>query len=96
MLDSLQVTDDLTRLQISWSDGSESELAAQVLRKEARDAHSIRFRIDNGDLVVSDDIQITALTQVGAAAVNVHFSDGHDRAIYPFVYLKELTERFDN
>ncbi|MEM7472548.1 MAG: DUF971 domain-containing protein [Pseudomonadota bacterium] len=96
MLDSLQVTDDLMRLQITWSDGSKSELAAQVLRQEARDAHSIRFRIDHGDLVAAEDLKITALAQVGAAAVNVHFSDGHDRAIYPFVYLKELSERFDN
>lgn len=96
MLDTLQVTDDFMRLQITWSDGSASELAAQVLRQEARDAHSVRYRIDNGELTAPADLQITALAQIGPAAVNVHFSDGHDRAIYPFVYLKELSERFDN
>lgn len=96
MIESLQVTDDLTRLHINWSDGSESQLAAQVLRQEARDAHSTRFRLDHGYLVAAPDLKIEAMTQVGPAGVNIHFSDGHDRAVYPFVYLKELTERFDN
>jgi DUF971 family protein len=36
------------------------------------------------------------LEPVGGFGVNIHFSDGHDRGIYPFVYLKELSERFDN
>jgi len=96
MLDSLNVSEDWTRLQISWSDGSESQLGAQVLRQQARDAGSVRDRLDHGQVSASPDIKITALTQVGAAGVNIHFSDGHERAIYPFVYLRELSERFDN
>ena len=96
VLDGLQVTDDYLRLQIEWSDGTASELAAQVLRQEAQDAHSKRFRIDNGELSAPSDLRITAMSMIGRGAVNIHFSDGHERAIYPFVYLKELSERFDN
>jgi DUF971 family protein len=96
MLDSLQVTTDLTRLKINWLEGAPSELTAQTLRQEARDAASVRARIDSGPFAVAADIQITALEQVGVHGVNIHFSDGHDRGIYPFVYLRELSDRFDN
>lgn len=96
MLDSLQVSDDLTRLKISWINGDASELTAQTLRQEARDSASVRERYDHGPFAVAADIQITALEQVGAHGVNIHFSDGHDRGIYPFVYLRELSDRFDN
>lgn len=96
MLDSLQVSDDLVRLKIRWLDGGSSELTAQTLRQEARDAASVRARHGNGPFAAAADLQITALEQVGAFGVNIHFSDGHDRGIYPFVYLKELSERFDN
>ncbi len=96
MLESLQVSDDLTRLEMTWTDGSANVLPAQVLRQEARDAASVRARFDHGSFAVAQDLQIMALNQVGPAGVNIHFSDGHDRAIYPFVYLRELSERFDN
>ena len=96
MLDLLQVSDDLTRLKISWIDGSATELSAQTLRQEARDAASVRARYDTGSFAAAANLQITALEQVGAYGVNIHFSDGHDRGIYPFTYLKELSDRFDN
>jgi DUF971 family protein len=79
-----------------WLDGPSSELSAQILRQEARDAASVRARYDHGHFAVAEDLQITALEPVGGFGVNIHFSDGHDRGIYPFVYLKELSERFDN
>lgn len=96
MLDSLQVSEDLTRLTMRWLDGPSSELSAQILRQEARDAASVRARYDHGPFAAPDSLQITALEPVGGFGVNIHFSDGHDRGIYPFVYLKELSERFDN
>lgn len=96
MLDSLQVSDDLTSLKLSWLDGQASELTAQILRQEARDAASVRARHDHGSFAAAADLQITALEAVGTFGVNIHFSDGHDRGIYPFVYLKELSDRFDN
>lgn len=96
MLDALQVTDDFMALEISWADGSASSISAQNLRQEARDAVSVRTRFDHGTVTAAQDLQITSLTQVGAGAVNIHFSDGHERAIYPFVYLRELSDRFDN
>ena len=96
MIDCLTATPDCSHLNVEWKDGATSELPAALLRREARDAYSTRARLDHGEIVVAEDLTITHLAQVGPAGVNVHFSDGHDRAIYPFVYLRELSDQFGN
>lgn len=95
MIDSLAATEDQQHLQIHWDSGEVSTLSAEDLRREARDAWSIRERLDHDEVKVAPGLTITGLTQVGPAGVNVHFSDGHERAIYPFAYLRELSDRFD-
>lgn len=96
MIDTLTATDDARSLTVGWDTGCTSTLPATLLRQEARDAWSIRQRLDHGEIAVQPNLTITKLIQVGAAGVNVHFSDGHERAIYPFSYLQELSQRFDN
>lgn len=95
MIESLTASEDAQRLMVNWESGEVTELSAADLRREARDAWSIRERLDNGEVTVLPGLRITGLYQVGANGVNVHFSDGHDRAIYPFPYLRELSDRFD-
>lgn len=95
MIDSLTATPDARCLQVHWETGEQSDLSAETLRREARDAWSIRERIDSGEVRVLPGITITGLFQVGHGGVNVHFSDGHDHAIFPFEYLRELSDRFD-
>lgn len=92
MIDSLTASDDCQHLTVTWESGEETILSAFFLRKEARDAWSIRERLDHGEVTVLAGISITGLTQIGNG-VNVHFSDGHDKAIYPFPYLRELSDR---
>lgn len=96
MIDTLIATDDARCLTVTWEDGKTTVLDADMLRREARDAWSIRERLDHGQVTVRPDITITGLVQVGPAGVNVHFSDGHERAIYPFTFLRELSDRYDN
>jgi len=96
MIDTLTASEDAQALHILWSTGDETKLPAAYLRREARDAWTIRQKLDFGDVAVNEDIAITAMHQVGPAGVNVHFSDGHEKAIYPFDYLRELSDRFDN
>lgn len=96
MIDRLSATPDCQKLIVEWKNGVTTELPASVLRREARDAYSTRARLDHGEIAVADGLTITNLVQVGPAGVNVHFSDGHDRAIYPFVYLRELSEQYGN
>ncbi|MCA0869441.1 DUF971 domain-containing protein [Seohaeicola saemankumensis] len=95
MIHSLCATEDARRLTVNWDSGDQSQLSAETLRREARDAWTTRQRIDFGEVSVSPGLTITGIYQIGRGGVNVHFSDGHDRAIYPFEYLRELSDRFD-
>ena len=92
MIDSLTASDDCQHLTVTWEDGAQTTLSAAYLRREAKDAWSIRERLDHGEVSVLPGIRITGLSQIGNG-VNVHFSDGHDKAIYPFPYLRELSDR---
>lgn len=96
MIERLSATPDNRHLIIGWDEGTTSQLSATFLRSKARDAHSRRALMDHGEISVASDLTITALAQVGRYGVNVHFSDGHDRAIYPFEYLRELSDADGN
>ena len=92
MIESLSASDDCQHLTVTWTTGEKSTLSAAYLRQEAKDARSVRERLDRGAVAVLPGIQITGLTEIGNG-VNIHFSDGHDKAIFPFPYLRELSER---
>jgi len=96
MIDRLSATPDNRNLIVEWESGAVTKLAATTLRTEARDAHTRRAKLDHGQIDVPPDLTITNLAQVGREGLNITFSDGHDRAIYPFAYLQELSERYGN
>jgi len=77
-------------LHVSWADGLSATYPARELRAAARDAASLRELYDTGKIEIREDLEITGLDHVGAYGVNIRFSDGHEKAIYPFVYLREL------
>ncbi|MBO6919870.1 MAG: DUF971 domain-containing protein [Rhizobiaceae bacterium] len=91
MIRALNVKEGHKTLFITWSDGDESTVTAKHLRENAQDAISKRARFDGKENPVPADIQITDISVLGHASLNIKFSDGHDRAIYPFGYLKELS-----
>ena len=94
MIERLTATDDATRLMVFWDTGDKTVLPADFLRQKAKDALSVRERVNHGAVTVAPGITITGLQQVGNG-VNIQFSDGHDKAIYPFPYLRELSSAFD-
>lgn len=96
MIASLTASPDAETLQIGWETGEFSALPAAFLRRNAQDAWSKRERLDKGEIEVVSGIVITEIHSVGSYGVNVQFSDGHEKAIYPFVYLRKLSDRFDN
>jgi DUF971 family protein len=70
-------------------------IGAPRLRAACRCADCRRERIDrDADLDTCDatvaGMTITEVRLVGDHALNVAFSDGHDRGIYPWSYLREL------
>jgi DUF971 family protein len=76
-------------LTLRWSDG-ESTLSATRLREGCRCApcHSARLR---GESVAAHDaLTLVDALPIGHYAVQLRFSDGHERGIYPWTYLREL------
>jgi DUF971 family protein len=94
--DRLDVSLDQTHLVVRWADGEMDLMAAPFLRAHARDAASVRFRMDHGAIEPPETLTIAAVEPIGAMGVNITFSDGHDRAIYPWPYLRELAAQKRN
>ena len=94
MLDAAQTSSDAGSLTLTWSTGETSCLSAETLRKQAQDAWSKRERYETGSVRVAPGLTITDVVDIGYG-LNIHFSDGHDKAIYPAPFLRELSDGFD-
>ncbi len=67
-------------------------IGAPRLRAACRCADCRRERIDRGAAPNTVDTTIAEVRLVGDHALNIAFSDGHDRGIYPWSYLRELAQ----
>lgn len=79
-----------TCLRLVWEDGLMQEIDAATLRAGSPSAGAKRLRIDGIQVPVADDTAITDLRLLGRYGVNLIFSDGHDRGIYPWALLRDL------
>lgn len=65
-------------------------LAARHLRLACRCAECSALQRRGGTLSCPEELSLTGLNPVGGYALNLHFSDGHQRGIYPYPYLQSL------
>ncbi|MFH1342720.1 MAG: DUF971 domain-containing protein [Pseudomonadota bacterium] len=86
----VSISEDLSFLDLAMADGSEIRLTAERLRGACKCAHCIRARIDGVFPERFDGIAIVQAAPVGGYAVNLAFSDGHARGIYPWAFLLGL------
>lgn len=77
------------RLELSWPNGQGVSLGHAQLRQACRCAWCQRTRAQGGH-PVSPDVTLHGVTPVGDVGLQLHFSDGHDRGIYPWDYLRSL------
>jgi DUF971 family protein len=77
-------------LRVTPPSGGPVRFGAVALRSACRCAHCVRARIDGKFSDAPADITITGCWRIGHYAINVGFSDGHARGIYPWSYLLEL------
>jgi DUF971 family protein len=87
----ITLLDNQTVLSITWQDGEVTHLDAAVLRRASRAASEIRRQVDEIELNLPADLRVDAVEPVGAYALRLFFSDGHDRGIYPWAYLRGLS-----
>lgn len=88
----IRLTSTRDALIVRWADGVESRLTAIRLRAASRAAGALRAVIDGAAPTPADDLLIVDVKPVGTYAINLFFSDGHDRGIYPWSMLRELAE----
>jgi prepilin-type processing-associated H-X9-DG protein len=74
-------------IDLVWQDGTTSRLTAAVLRTACRCAACTAARARGNEVAAGGDMTI------GGYAVNISFSDGHARGIYPWPFLRELCGR---
>jgi DUF971 family protein len=86
------VSADLSALSIEAGDGRGLTLSAEALRAACKCAHCTRARFDERFPPGFPGIAITGVNDLGYG-LNISFSDGHNRGIYPKTYLFELARR---
>ncbi len=87
--DPLSVSLAPDALTLQWHDGS-SSLAAAVLRANCRCAPCQSSRLRGEAIEVDTGVSLVDAQPIGHYAVQLRFSDGHERGIYPWAYLREL------
>ena len=77
-------------LELVW-DGRPAALSYRALRRSCRCSvcESLRRATDTV-LSVAPDVTLLRIEPLGSAALQLVFSDGHERGIYPWTYLKEM------
>jgi prepilin-type processing-associated H-X9-DG protein len=88
----IAVSEDLGFLGLTTAAGETLRLGAKRLRSACKCAHCLRARIDGVFPTGFDGIAITQVSPIGDYAINIAFSDGHARGIYPWAFLLGLHE----
>jgi DUF971 family protein len=84
-----ELSHDLAELAVCASEDHRFALSAERLRSACKCAHCTRARIDNRFPLAFPGIAIVGVTDLGYG-LNIAFSDGHWRGIYPKSYLLDL------
>lgn len=79
-------------LQIVWEDGTVQVLPYQHLRAACRCADCTALRRQRAAaLAIDPAVLLLQILPVGRYGVQLVFDDGHQRGIYPWVYLRGLS-----
>jgi len=80
------------RLEIDWPDGFTSSLSHGALRAACLCAACRQSKRAGSAPVLSDAVALVGIEPFGPSAVHLAFSDGHARGLFPFAYLRALSD----
>jgi len=90
-----KIEHDETMVRISWKDGTKSEIDTYTLRTLCPCAMCVDENSGKRTLR-SQDVPLTIKTKdiktVGRYGIKIQFSDDHDKGIFRFTHLKEMTK----
>ena len=95
MPERIELGDRGRELRLRWPDGLEKALGAPTLRNACRCATCTHLRRSGAGAQRDAEITLEQVTQFGVAGLQLVFSDGHRRGIFPWEYLRELAARAD-
>jgi prepilin-type processing-associated H-X9-DG protein len=79
-------------LVVVAADGRRRDLSASLLWSQCPSAQG-RVRRERGLNRPPENLLIKSVNAIGTYGVNIAFSDGHARGIYPWPYLADLAEK---
>jgi DUF971 family protein len=91
--DQVELADRRRGLRLRWPDGVEADLGAAMLRSACRCATCTHGRRTGAPAPVDPGIELDQVVEFGVAGLQLVFSDGHRRGIFPWEYLRELARR---
>ena len=91
-IDNVVVPEDGATFVMTGDGGTRRSFDAARLRMACRCAHCTRARIDGKFPQDFAGVTIQTYAAMGHYGVNITFSDGHARGIYPWSYLAELSD----
>lgn len=86
-----EITTDATQriLTIRWTNGRAQHITHAQLRRACGCAECRRLRLDGATIDITPDVTLIDLRPMGYG-VQLVFSDGHERGIYPWSYLEQI------
>jgi DUF971 family protein len=77
-------------LSLGWADASSALLSGHRLRAACRCAGCEQARRLGAAPAADAGVKLQRISPIGEFGLQLHFSDGHERGIYPWAYLREL------
>jgi DUF971 family protein len=81
------------RLEVLWTDGSTSSMSCFDLRRSCACSSCQAARRTSSLQLIDVDVGIDKIEISGISGLQFHFSDGHSRGLFPWCYLRELSEQ---
>jgi DUF971 family protein len=88
--DSISVSEDARQLTVALASGQKLTLNAERLRAACRCAFCRRAHYDDTFPASFEGVAIARCEPMGHYGINIVFSDGHARGIFPWSYLATL------
>ena len=83
-------------LEVAWPGNRRDRLTAAQLRAACRCAACTRARADGAPPIADPEVAIRGVDPIGGYGVNITFSDGHARGIFPWAFLRDLAAENPN
>lgn len=80
-------------LEVRWNDGVAQALSHSQLRAACKCSPCQAARLRGQPVAAASDLRLEQIRPIGHYAVQLVFSDGHARGIYPWELLRDLGER---